>query len=105
MTGPQWVSTTQYLQAWQLTADNLSDVAEWCDGRAGDAEGCVDFRNARDDIDTAEIGDWIVRGVTGGHFALPDAVLHEHYQSSGPPPEKPTRGVLTGEPLRITRRT
>lgn len=103
MTGPQWVTTSEHLQAWRVTADNLRDVAAWCNGRPAEIEQCVDFPSANGEYATAEIGDWVMSG-SAGFFPLPDHVYRHHYTPSGPPPEPVQNGVLTGQPLRIIRK-
>lgn len=71
------------LQAWQVTRENAEDVASWADGRYRKFSNLgprvllrVDDPN---DLDIAEPGDYVVRGVTGRVWALPAEEFHATY--------------------------
>jgi hypothetical protein len=74
------------IEARQITAENLDEVAEWSGGRALHKGGAYD-----DDmlvIETLEgsmwggVGAWIIRGVKGEFYPCQDDIFAETYEEA-----------------------
>lgn len=74
------ISSTE-LQAWQVTLDNLQDVADWAGGVYAQAtdDGTVGPAVILEDDRCAYLGDWVMRGILGYFPASPEFYA-EHYR-------------------------
>lgn len=66
------------VEAWQVEAGNVAEVAAWAGGMAGD--GKVLLVTDTDDFAHADVGDWVLRGPFGEFYPAPDNVVFASYE-------------------------
>lgn len=65
------------IEAIQLADDNMGEVADWCQGDS-------DYRSVQiatlEGVMTAQVGDWIIRGVSGEFYPCKPEIFSETYE-------------------------
>lgn len=70
------------VEAWRITEDNVTDVAEWSGGIVlrGGLNG-VAIHTDTDDLVHAKPGDWVIRGPFGDFYPAADRVVFASYEA------------------------
>lgn len=65
------------IEAQQITAENIEELAEWCSGTTGMNQILVVSNHGSV---TANIGDWLIRSVDGEFYPCAPAVFEKNYE-------------------------
>ena len=88
---PKYRKKPIVVEAMQLNRSNLNKIIDWGDGRINIFDGCGFATSIRYAYCTVEIktstgthtageGDWIVKGINGEFYAMPDDTFKELYE-------------------------
>lgn len=83
------------IAAWQLTRENMDEVAAWCGGLSyGGGDGAYIAIQTLEGVMTAGVGDFVVRGVKGEFYPCKPDIFVETNEAADPP-GKQTVGIRT----------
>jgi hypothetical protein len=73
----KYVKKPIVVEARQLTGKNLSNVAEWCDGWDWGDRLSIETLEG---VMTAQLGDWIIKGVKGEFYPCKPDIFAATYE-------------------------
>lgn len=85
---PKYRKKPVVIEAFRFAIGNAFDISKWCDGKLIESDPVANVRQFIMEIDTLEgtmtanLGDWIIRGVMGEFYPCKHDIFEESYEAA-----------------------